>query len=193
LHAPAIATLMPSQSPGIPHADFASQRRKPLRSSFAHTTSLRLVRRAADLGEMMERTVKATLAMVAMVFAVANMVHSTSTCSAGPYGRFILSSFFLALLVLVVYTNSGMFDKGAMELNHRIVRWFALAILVAEGAVFHLILDWDRCRSASNMVVLPIILAMFFSMLSLVLLYGDRFLGKLRSLIRLGGSPTRKQ
>jgi hypothetical protein len=143
--------------------------------------------------EMMTRTVRGTLAMVAMGFAVANMGNSSSTCSAGPYGRFIRISFFLALVILFVYTNSKLFDRGAMEVKDGVVRWIALVIFVAEAAVFLLTLDWDQCRSASNMVVLPMFLAMFFSMLSLVLLFGDRFLGKARSLIRLGGSPTRKQ
>lgn len=140
-----------------------------------------------------ERVVRAVFAAAALCFATSNAAYSWSIdCSEVAYRRFVIVSAFLALAALFIYTKTRVLSRGALDIDFRIARRVASLVLLIELALHLVALSSAECPRAASMAAVPMILAVFYTVVFLVLVFGDRFLGRLRSLARIGVVPPRK-
>jgi len=124
------------------------------------------------------------------LFALGSLMITMQCTSRGYPGSF-LWSWLLSLVALVVYSRFDILSKGLFRARVSRVRVAAACLLSTEVVIaVHLGIELSACQSgAGGMIAPPAVFLLVYTSIALSLLFGDAWLGMLRTVIRLGNRP----
>ena len=102
----------------------------------------------------------------------------------------LLYSAFIALFILLVYTKFDCASSGAFKVRVGLVRIaFGLALLIEAAIITAFVVINVDCQNVIGVAVIPFVLVVFYTSMAFALLFGDSFLGFIRTIVRLGVTP----
>ncbi|WP_447595599.1 hypothetical protein [Stenotrophomonas rhizophila] len=124
------------------------------------------------------------------LFALGRLMITMECTSSGYPGSF-LWSWLLSLVALVVYSRFDILSKGLFKARVSRVRVAAACLLSTEVVIAaHLGAELSACQSGGgSRIVPPAAFLLVYTSIALSLLFGDAWLGMLRTVIRLGKRP----
>ncbi len=125
-----------------------------------------------------------------VLFALGRLM-MTMECTSSGYPGVFLWSWLLSLLILAVYSRFDILSRGLFKARVSRVRVAAACLLSTEVVIaVHLGIELSACQSGGGgMIVPPAAFLLVYTSIALSLLFGDAWLGMLRTVIRLGNRP----
>ncbi|MCC7634542.1 hypothetical protein [Stenotrophomonas rhizophila] len=112
------------------------------------------------------------------------------TCPLNGYPAVVMWGWLLALVALLAYTKIDFMSVGLFGVSLLTVRVIAGSVSAAVAALAVLVGIWNAdCEVSPGVVVFPAALLIFYAAFVIALLFGDRYLGVLRKIVRLGIKP----
>lgn len=133
----------------------------------------------------------ALLAGTAYILFALGELMLTMTCNQEQYPGAFLWPWLLSLLVLAIYSKFDFMRTGLFKANVIAVRVAAALLLSTELVVIaHLSTQLSTCQGADDgMILAPGFFLLLYTAIALSLLFGDAWLGVIRTIIRLGKRP----
>lgn len=113
------------------------------------------------------------------------------SCDMDGYSGGVLWAMYSSLLLLMVYSRFKFSSRGMVKLQVPLVRRAFVIVLAIEIAGIGFLFDWHgECLNIIRALPIPAALLLFYTAVIFSVVFGDAYLGVVRSIVRLGRKPT---